>query len=92
MAATNPAPRTPAPNTARPMAAPSKGVNAPLTSPTLVRAGPLPSAAEPDASVAAAATSTAAMINWVITAPIAVSQRAALKCSGRSFLSAIADC
>ena len=46
----------------------------------------------PRPMVAAQAISTAAMTSWVITAPTAVSQRAAAKCSGRSLLSAIADC
>ena len=75
MAATSEAPRTPALNTRRPKFSPRSGDSARLISPTLSR----PADAPPEASVAAAATSTAPVKHWVSTAPNAVSQRAALR-------------
>src|SRR5271163_1614795 len=71
MAATIPAPRTPAPKTALPTAAPRNGVNACAMSPTV----------SSEASgircpiVAAQATRIAAMTSWVMIAPIPVSKR-----------------
>ena len=68
-----PAPSTPAPKTRLPIAVPRNGVSAWLMSPTV--ASEASGCCAP--IVAAQAISTAAMTNWVITAPTAVSQRAA---------------